>query len=24
VKVTVTGFEEGCWASICEVKVFGK
>jgi len=23
VKVTVTGFEEGCWASICEVKVFG-
>jgi len=23
-KVTVTGFEEGCWPSICEVKVFGK
>jgi hypothetical protein len=23
VKVTVTGFEQGCWASICEVKVFG-
>jgi hypothetical protein len=23
VKITVTGFEEGCWASICEVKVFG-
>ena len=23
VMVTVTGFEEGCWASICEVKVFG-
>jgi len=22
-KVTVTGFEEGCWASICEVSVFG-
>ena len=22
-KVTVTGFEEGCWPSICEVKVFG-
>ena len=22
-KVTVTGFEEGCWASICEVKVYG-
>ena len=24
VKVTVTGFEEGCWASICEVRVFGR
>jgi hypothetical protein len=24
VTVTVTGFEEGCWASICEVKIFGK
>jgi len=24
VRVTVTGFEEGCWASICEVKLFGK
>lgn len=23
VRVTVTGFEEGCWASICEVKLFG-
>jgi hypothetical protein len=23
VKVTVTGLDEGCWASICEVKVFG-
>jgi alpha-L-fucosidase len=23
VRITVTGFEEGCWASICEVKVFG-
>ena len=22
-KITVTGFDEGCWASICEVKVFG-
>ena len=24
VKVTVTGFEEGCWASISEVKIFGR
>jgi hypothetical protein len=24
VKITVTGFDEGCWASICEVKVFGR
>lgn len=23
VKITVTGFDEGCWASISEVKVFG-
>ena len=23
VKITVTGLDEGCWASICEVKVFG-
>jgi alpha-L-fucosidase len=23
VKITVTGFDEGCWASIAEVKVFG-
>ena len=23
VKITVTGIDEGCWASICEVKVFG-
>lgn len=23
VRVTVTGFDEGCWASICEIKVFG-
>jgi alpha-L-fucosidase len=22
-RIMVTGFEEGCWASICEVKVFG-
>ena len=22
-KITVTGLDEGCWASICEVKVFG-
>jgi hypothetical protein len=22
-KITVTGFEEGCWASISEVKIFG-
>ncbi len=24
VKITVTGFDDGCWASISEVKVFGK
>ena len=23
VKITVTGFDEGCWASIAEVKIFG-
>ncbi len=23
VKVTITGFDEGCWASIAEVKLFG-
>lgn len=23
VKITVTAFDEGCWASICEVKLFG-
>lgn len=23
VKITVTGVDEGCWASICEVKIFG-
>ena len=23
VKITVTGFDEGCWASISEVKIFG-
>jgi len=23
VRITVTGVEEGCWASICEVKLFG-
>jgi hypothetical protein len=23
VKITVTGLDEGCWVSICEVKVFG-
>jgi hypothetical protein len=23
VKITVTGLDEGCWASICEVQVFG-
>jgi len=23
VKITVTGLDEGCWASICAVKVFG-
>ena len=23
VKITVTGFDEGCWASLSEVKVFG-
>jgi hypothetical protein len=23
VKITVTGLDDGCWASICEVKVFG-
>ncbi len=22
-KITVTGLDDGCWASICEVKVFG-
>jgi hypothetical protein len=22
-RITVTGVDEGCWASICEVKVFG-
>jgi alpha-L-fucosidase len=24
VRITVTGVDDGCWASICEVKVFGK
>ena len=24
VKITILGFDEGCWASISEVKVFGK
>lgn len=24
VRVTITGFDEGCWASISEVKLFGK
>ncbi len=24
VKITVTGLDEGCWVSICEVKVFGR
>ena len=23
VRITVTGLDDGCWASICEVKVFG-
>ncbi len=23
VKITVTGLDEGCWVSICEVKIFG-
>ncbi len=23
-RITVTGLDEGCWVSICEVKVFGK
>ena len=22
-KITVTGLDDGCWASICEVKEFG-
>jgi len=24
VKITITGFEEGCWASLSEVKIFGR
>ena len=24
VRITVTGFDEGCWASICEVEIFGR
>jgi alpha-L-fucosidase len=24
VRITVTGVDEGCWASICEVKIFGR
>jgi hypothetical protein len=24
VKITITGFDEGCWASISEVKIFGQ
>lgn len=24
VKITITGFDDGCWASISEVKVFGR
>lgn len=24
VKVTITGFDDGCWASVTEVKVFGR